>query len=72
MSLLEEYLDNMAAREQPELKVRDLVSKVGSDYHFDGMVVSVFHKVSGAMRYVVEDDRGMLLIFRREQLQRQT
>lgn len=53
-----------------EFRVRDIVSKVGGDYRFDGMIVAVFHKVSGAVRYVVEDDRGVLHIFRAEQLRR--
>ena len=44
------------------MKVGDKVSKVGSDYRFDGEVVAVFHKLSGVTRIVVEDDRGTLFI----------
>lgn len=44
-------------------QIHDAVSKVGGDYTFDGNVVSVFTKRSGKVRYVVEDDRGILHIF---------
>lgn len=43
-------------------KIGDLVNRKGSDYRFPGMVVAVFEKISGATRYVVEDDRGILFI----------
>jgi hypothetical protein len=45
------------------------VSKTGGDYRFDGIVVAVFTKLSGVMRYVVEDDRGILHIFSERNLQ---
>lgn len=48
--------------------VGDKVEKVGGDYIFDGIVVSVFEKLSGKIRYVVEDDRGILHIFSDKQL----
>jgi hypothetical protein len=44
-------------------RVGDPVSKVGGDYRFDGVVVAAFPKRSGAIRYVVEDDRGVLHIY---------
>ena len=50
------------------LKVHDLVVKEGGDYSFEGCVVGVITKRSGAVRYVVEDDRGLLFIFNRKQL----
>ena len=43
--------------------VGDKVSKVGGDYTFDGTVVSIFPKLSGATRVVVEDDRGVLHVY---------
>jgi hypothetical protein len=46
-----------------EIKQFDKVSKVGGDYRFDGVVVSVFKKLSGVTRIVVEDDRGILHIY---------
>lgn len=46
------------------------VEKLGGDYTFAGPVVGVARKLSGAVRYVVEDDRGALHIFRGEQLRR--
>lgn len=48
--------------------VGQFVRKVGGDYRFDGVVVSVFHKLSGQLRYVVEDDRGVLHVFSAKQL----
>lgn len=46
-----------------ELKLGSRVSKIGGDYRFDGIVVSIFTKLSGAVRLVVEDDRGVLHIY---------
>ncbi len=43
--------------------VGELVKKVGGDYQFEGQVVAAFAKKSGAIRYVVEDDRGVLHIY---------
>ena len=44
------------------------VSKVGGDYRFDGIIVGVINKLSGQVRYVVEDDRGCLHIYSGKQL----
>lgn len=46
----------------------DKVSKVGGDYRFDGVVVAIVSKLSGHVRYVVEDDRGVLHIYAPHQL----
>lgn len=43
--------------------IGDLVEKVGGDYTFIGVVVAAFQKLSGAERYVVEDDRGVLHVY---------
>lgn len=45
------------------LRQGDNVRKVGGDYAFEGVVVARFCKVSGKVRFVVEDDRGILHIF---------
>jgi len=45
-----------------KFNVGDVVDKKGGDYSFTGVVVAAFQKQSGAWRYVVEDDRGLLLI----------
>jgi hypothetical protein len=46
----------------------DIVSKVGGDYSFDGVVIGVFSKLSGKVRYAVEDDRGVVHIYSRHNL----
>lgn len=50
--------------------VGDKVEKVGGDYTFKGVVVAAFYKLSGAPRYVVEDDRGVLHVYSAANLQR--
>jgi len=50
------------------VKVEDKVRKIGGDYTFEGVVVAVFEKLSGKVRVVVEDDRGVLHIFSERQL----
>ncbi len=48
--------------------VHDHVKKDDGDYTFHGVVVAVFHKLSGAVRYVVENDDGVLHIFSEKNL----
>lgn len=50
------------------LSVGTLVSKIGGDYRFDGVIVAEFLKLSGVARFVVEDDRGILHIFKASNL----
>jgi hypothetical protein len=50
--------------------IGDSVSKVGGDYRFDGVVRSVFTKLSGVIRLVVEDDRGILHIYSEKNLKK--
>lgn len=50
------------------LKEGDQVSKQGGDYSFDGWVVGIITKRSGEVRYIVEDERGLLFIFNRKNL----
>jgi hypothetical protein len=45
------------------MQLGDCVKKIGGDYTFEGVIVAKFHKLSGAIRYVVEDDRGVLHIY---------
>lgn len=49
-------------------KIGDKVEKVGGDYQFVGVIVSVFQKLSGAIRLVVEDDRGVLHVYSEKNL----
>ena len=49
--------------EEPTFDIGDYVSKLRGDYSFDGVVVAVFNKLSGARRYVVENRDGVLHIF---------
>lgn len=48
----------------------DYVRKDSGDYTYEGWVVGVIHKRSGAVRYVVENSTGMLSIFNDKQLKR--
>lgn len=50
------------------IKIGMKVEKVGGDYQFKGIVVSVFVKLNGNIRCVVEDERGLLFIFNPNQL----
>ena len=50
----------------------DKVRRINSDYEFIGTVVSVFEKTSGLIRYVVEDDRGLLFIWNRNNMEKIT
>lgn len=49
--------------EEPFFDVGAKVEKVGGDYTFIGVVVSRFRKLAGHIRYVVEDDRGVLHVY---------
>lgn len=53
-------------------QVGDKVMKDSGDYVFEGIVIAVFAKKSGAIRYVVEDSRGLLLIMSTKQLKPQS
>jgi hypothetical protein len=48
---------------EARFSVGDNVRKIGGDYTFEGVVVSVCRKLSGTIRYVVEDDRGVLHVY---------
>lgn len=50
------------------MKVGDRVKKDSGDYTYEGTVVARFTKLSGKVRFVVEDDRGLLFIFNEKQL----
>ena len=45
------------------------VKKISGDYVHTGHIVSVFYKRGGDVRYVVEDDMGLLLIMNHKQLE---
>lgn len=50
------------------MKVGDYVEKIGGDYTFIGFIVASFNKLSGQLRFVVEDDRGVLHIYSEKNL----
>lgn len=54
----------------PSLEVGDYVIKNTGDYEFEGTIRAVVIKGNGTVRYVVEDYRGLLFIFRAEQLKK--
>lgn len=80
---VEKWMDNLAAAEVKhkdllpfELDIPDdgfnkntKVRKVGGDYSFEGHIVAVFRKLSKQMRYVVEDDRGVLHVYSQKNLE---
>jgi hypothetical protein len=49
-------------------EVGDRVIKDGGDYTFEGTVIAVFKKRSGAIRFAVEDDRGVVMIMNPQQV----
>jgi hypothetical protein len=46
-----------------QLQVGDLVKKTGGDFAYRGTVVSVFRKLAGIEKVVVESKEGVLHIF---------
>lgn len=61
----------MVEQEEKVIYVGDFVRKSKGDYRFEGYVVSVFRKLNGhSVRYVVENDAGILHIFNGNQLEK--
>lgn len=54
------------------IKVGDAVKKTKGDYVFHGEVRSVFRKISGVIRYVIENDAGVCMIMNHSQLEADT
>lgn len=44
------------------IQVGDRIYKTSGDYSFEGEIMAIIKKRSGAVRYAVEDDRGILMI----------
>lgn len=44
------------------------VKKTSGDYTFEGEIIAIIQKLSGAIRYAVEDDRGLVLIMNEKQV----
>jgi hypothetical protein len=55
--------------QRAKFQVGSSVRKIGGDYLFEGLVVSVFVKTSGKLRYVVENGHGILHIFSESNLE---
>lgn len=51
-----------------DLRVGDRVEKVSGDYEFVGFIVAKFNKRNGLIRFVVENDQGILHIFSEKNL----
>lgn len=49
--------------DEPKYTIGDDVYKIGGDYRYEGVIVAVVRKLSGSIRYVIEDGRGLLFIF---------
>lgn len=58
----------LADKPRAQFTIGDPVRKIGGDYSIDGWIAAIVTKRSGAIRYVVEDERGMLLIYSAAQL----
>lgn len=54
-----------------DISIGDKVIKTSGDYKYSGIVVSIFTKLSGKIRVVVENDDGILHIFSPSQLEKQ-
>jgi hypothetical protein len=64
---------NILTKYLQEFEVGEVVEKCVGDYTFIGPVVSKFLKLDGtSLRYVAEDDRGILHVFSQKQLRRHT
>ena len=50
------------------MHIGDTVEKTTGDYVFKGIIVAKFYKLSGAERFVVENQDGILHIFSRKNL----
>lgn len=55
-----------------EYGLGDKVEKIGGDYDFRGVIVAGFTKTTGAQRYVVENQDGILHIFSAKNLKYDT
>jgi hypothetical protein len=58
----------MVNREMARFTEGQRVVKETGDYKFEGEIRSVFSKRSGAIRYCVENDEGIIHIFSEHQL----
>ena len=54
------------------LEAGDHVIKDSGDYIFEGVIIAVFKKRSGAIRFAVEDDRGVVMIMNSQQLKKRS
>lgn len=65
----EEYVAIIRGAESRRFGLCERVAKRSGDYTFEGEIVGIFRKKGGAIRVVVEDDRGLLFIFNQNQLE---
>lgn len=61
-------MGSSARTEEGLFEVGDQVEKVVGDYQFRGVGVAAFAKLGGQVRYVVENQDGILHIFSSKQL----
>lgn len=47
----------------PKYQIGQRFEKVGGDYRFKGVIVAAFVKTTGLVRYVGENEDGLLFIF---------
>lgn len=53
---------------KPKYEIGTHVIKSGGDYSFIGVVICAFYKLSGQVRYCVENAEGIVHIFSEKQL----
>ena len=63
-----EQIKVLVGAQTADPRIGKVVCKTGGDYEFDGVIVGVVTKLSGAERFVVEDSRGLLLIMNASQV----
>jgi hypothetical protein len=72
LEIVHQLTKNIQPEEKFNFVLGDKVRKIGGDARFEGTIVSVFLKLDNETeRYVVEDDRGLLMIYSPRDLMKQ-
>ena len=63
------FMNTNHPKREPKLNMGVYVEKTKGDYKYKGTIVCIFYELTGALRYCVEDDRGLLFIFNEKSLE---